>query len=412
MPQQEILDSKKYFQDFFPQVFNQSPFAQMEDLSVCLVFCLSGPGGGEWTLSFVRGQLIEVLPKKTSRAGICYSLNTTTFFQIASGQLNPQQAFFQGKVKLEGDTLTALKMATILTEFFSAYPFECAKEPTLEPQVIDPVRRSDPNLHGSAGSPDPAKDRNFIGNEDQDLPIVEERVYFESGDEDGKIEGVLAYREEARATTGVLIVPPHPYLGGNMDNNIVLCLAQSLALEGYVTLRFNYRGVGANQATLPVKQEELEAFWKESLSPGDNQKLVDVLAAITFLTGLVSQVQPSTLMSGGDKDKRVVLIGYSFGAYLAALATQDSPLVEALIMVAPPVAFHRFDSIKDANIPKLIIGSDNDFAYPPEVLQEFFDALKGTKKMCLLSGKDHFFIGQEKEIASLTHNFLAEYKPW
>jgi hypothetical protein len=377
MSQLELLDSQEYFYEFFPQTYNQSSFAQMKDLTVCLGFNLNGPGGRDWTLSFVEGQLREVIPRMTAQVELCYSLDTSTFFKIVSGQLKPQEAFFRGEIKLTGDTLKALKMANILTEFFSAYPYKSPIE----------------------------MDRKF---EEAKLPVIEEKVYYELEKGRDRIEGVLAYKEEIRAASRILIVPPHPYLGGNMDNNVVLFLAQALALSGFVTLRFNYRGVGNNQSAIPPDQKELEVFWKESLSPSDNEKLADVFAGISYLAQVISSAQPDTSVLASEEANEIVLVGYSFGAYLAALASKESSSVQALVLVAPPVDFHNFELLKTSRIPTLIIGSDNDFVNPPESLQRLYDSLQGTKKLYFLSGKDHFFIGQEKEMTSLVSDFLAE----
>jgi len=40
--------------------------------------------------------------------------------------LPPQQGFFQGDIRLEGNTIEALRTATALEEFFHIYPFTAA----------------------------------------------------------------------------------------------------------------------------------------------------------------------------------------------------------------------------------------------------------------------------------------------
>ena len=66
-------------------------------------------------------------------------------------------------------------------------------------------------------------------------------------------EGVVAQPDEGTGPwPGVVICHPHPLHGGNMDNNVVLALALGLAQEGFVTLRFNFRGVGGSQGEVEV----------------------------------------------------------------------------------------------------------------------------------------------------------------
>lgn len=47
----------------------------------------------------------------------------------------------------------------------------------------------------------------------------------------GSLEGRLTYREENSGQPGVILCSPHPLLAGNMDNNVVSALAETLALS-------------------------------------------------------------------------------------------------------------------------------------------------------------------------------------
>jgi len=78
--------------------------------------------------------------------------------------------------------------------------------------------------------------------------MIEEHVNFNS---DGlKLEGVLSYDENAVNPPSMLLCPPHPHLGGDMENNVITALCKVLAEKGFVTLRFNYRGVGHSESRL------------------------------------------------------------------------------------------------------------------------------------------------------------------
>ena len=61
-------------------------------------------------------------------------------------------------------------------------------------------------------------------------------------------EGIVAEPDELTdPVPGVLICHPGPLNGGNMDNNVVVAVSFALAEQGFVTMRFNFRGVGNSQ---------------------------------------------------------------------------------------------------------------------------------------------------------------------
>jgi len=340
----------------------------MEDLNTSVSFQLEGQGGGEWTLNFRQGKLKEILPFRAEHTDFSFKLHIDTFQQIVSGKLNPQQAFFRGDIRLEGDTFKALKMANILTQFFSAYPYDPDRREVEQPCQPEPRHQQ---------------------------PLTEERVQYGLEDQGGKIEGILAYRDESTSGTGIVVVPPHPLLGGNMDNNVVVAVSRHLATKGYITLRFNYRGVGRPMA-VPTLSEELETFWRESVVPDEEKKVEEVFLSIDFLRSQIGGIQ------------NIIIIGYSFGAYLAALCAARNPSIKALVMIAPPVQFHDFKFLKTAALPVCMVGSSSDFAYPVEGLKEFFNSLEGPKRLILIPNKDHFFLKQEERVASEIYGFLEE----
>jgi alpha/beta superfamily hydrolase len=52
--------------------------------------------------------------------------------------------------------------------------------------------------------------------------MIEEHVHFNS---DGlKLEGVLSYDENVLNPLIALLCPPHPHLGGDMENNVITAL--------------------------------------------------------------------------------------------------------------------------------------------------------------------------------------------
>ncbi|NNL67031.1 MAG: hypothetical protein HKP30_12360, partial [Myxococcales bacterium] len=65
------------------------------------------------------------------------------------------------------------------------------------------------------------------------------------------LDAELAYPAEGEPETTVLLLSPHPHLGGRMDNNLVRHLFVRAAEDGCAVLRFDYRGVGESTLRLP-----------------------------------------------------------------------------------------------------------------------------------------------------------------
>lgn len=120
------------------------------------------------------------------------------------------------------------------------------------------------------------------------------------------------YLRHPQAKGVALVCHPNPAQGGSMLNKVVSTLQRTARDASYSTLRFNYRGVGASAG-------------KHCLGPGE---VDDAEAALSWLCAQHPELP-------------VVLMGFSFGAYVAAmlagrLAVQGAA-VQQLFMVAPAV---------------------------------------------------------------------------
>jgi alpha/beta superfamily hydrolase len=132
-----------------------------------------------------------------------------------------------------------------------------------------------------------------------------------------------------------LILHPHPQYGGDMDNHVVMALASTLAACGATTLRFNFRGTGRSEGSHDSGRGEVD----------------DVRAAAALLS---RDRPPSPLM----------LVGYSFGAAVAAAASAHLQPA-ALVLVSPPIAYAPLPDISEST-PTLLIAGDRDSAAPAD----------------------------------------------
>src|SRR5271165_4778970 len=110
---------------------------------------------------------------------------------------------------------------------------------------------------------------------------ITEDVLFRAGDY--LHHGQMAYPEAGRALGAVVFAGPHPLLGGNMRNNVVRCLGDGLAQKGFITLRFDYRGVGRSQGPSVDVARHLAEFWQTSHAPGEMDFWEDVQGAAEFV---------------------------------------------------------------------------------------------------------------------------------
>lgn len=203
----------------------------------------------------------------------------------------------------------------------------------------------------------------------------------------GVLTGELAYGD-GPPRGSALLIGPHPYMGGTMDNNIIAHLALSLVGGGRVTMRFNYRDV-----TDDALAESMVAFWRTGHAPQDEALVAEAVAARDWLLGNV--------------DGPLVIVGYSFGAHAACAGLDDR--VSHVVLIAPTVKHHTYHGLESCRLPKLVIYSNDDFATTQLATETWFAGLaRPRSKKCLL-GCDHFFKGHEACVAACVAEFLGTH---
>ncbi len=218
---------------------------------------------------------------------------------------------------------------------------------------------------------------------------LEERVVIHGA---ARLEGLLTYPGDRTQCT-CLLAPPHPFMGGTLDNNVLRQLARVLSAEaGGVCLRFNYRGVGASEGAPVAVLAGMQQFWETGTAPHDPLFLEDCAAARQWL----EETAPLPLIG----------IGYSFGAH--SLVTSGLAGLAALILILPTVQYHDFAPLRAAGLPKLILYSDDDFATPRPALDDWLTGVAGPKRAVCIPRGQHFFRGQESLVAGICRDFILE----
>ncbi len=177
---------------------------------------------------------------------------------------------------------------------------------------------------------------------------------------------------------GALIAHPHPLYGGDLDNNVVRTAARAFENRGLATLRFNFRGVGASTGVY-----------------GDGVGEVDDL--IQTLAYLQTRSRPP-----------YHVVGYSFGAYIAARALLQGLAADAAWLISPPVAFMDLGFLPQVPRLHLIVVGDRDELCPLADLRALLAhmaAEAGPPEVRVIPGADHFFGGREEELFRVLKDF-------
>src|SRR5262249_11988825 len=177
---------------------------------------------------------------------------------------------------------------------------------------------------------------------------------------------------------GAVLCHPHPEYGGSMDNAVVVAVASALAAGGFTTLRFNFGGVGRS-----------EGGFSGGPAEGD-----DARAAFAALTGLLPPGQP------------LVVVGSSFGAWVALRRGAGAPGRRHVVAVGPPLGFldGSFLAAVPAPIP-FVAGARDQFCARAR-LARVLTAHAGRIELRTIGGADHFLLGREDEAATAVRGAL------
>jgi uncharacterized protein len=193
-----------------------------------------------------------------------------------------------------------------------------------------------------------------------------ERIFVEGGA--GRIETVLD-RPDGRPRGVALVAHPHPLYGGTLDNKVVQTLAKTFVELGYVSLRPNFRGVGASEGA-------------HDEGRGETEDLLSVVARAAKDFG----------------DLALVLAGFSFGA---AVQTQVAQRTHPARVVLVGVAVGRFPS---ETVPpdSIVIHGERDDTVPLSKVLDW--ARPQDLPVVVIPGADHFFHSRLHLIKSIVKN--------
>jgi uncharacterized protein len=175
----------------------------------------------------------------------------------------------------------------------------------------------------------------------------------------GAIEIAVSVPDKPAALA--IVCHPHPLFGGTMQNKVVTTLARVYRELGCVTLRFNFRGVGASAGA-----------FDQGIGESDDLQAVHDFARIRF------------------PDLPLELAGFSFGSYVAARMANVLK-ARRLVSVAPPVLSWDFATLHP-NMPWWVVQGESDEVVAPNAVYDFAVAHPCQPTLIRMPG-GHFFHG-------------------
>ena len=193
----------------------------------------------------------------------------------------------------------------------------------------------------------------------------------------GRLEALV--KEPVGLARGAAVVcHPHPIHGGTMHTKAVYRAAQGLNDAGLVTLRFNFRGVGASTGSFDEGIGERE----------------DLEAALDWL----EREYPMLPLFAG---------GFSFGSMVALSVGVDDKRVVALFGLGLPIEMGAYDYsfLGQTQKPILVVQGEDDEFGSGETVSKLLAALGTHITLVRIPGSDHFFTDRPDELRATVRGY-------
>jgi alpha/beta superfamily hydrolase len=201
--------------------------------------------------------------------------------------------------------------------------------------------------------------------------LIRETAVFIDGPQ-GPLEAL--YLDTADATGIALICHPNPVQGGTMLNKVVSTLQRTARDAGMLTLRFNYRGVGASAGSHDMGSGEVDDAW----------------AVARWLRAKHPELP-------------LTILGFSFGGFVAATLAgrleAEGEAVQQLFMVAPAVM--RITERLPQQATLTVIQPDADEVVDPQLVYDWSDKLERPHELLKVAECGHFFHGKLTDLKDL-----------
>jgi uncharacterized protein len=210
---------------------------------------------------------------------------------------------------------------------------------------------------------------------------VAHRSFFLKGPA-GRLEALLWTTPSTETNLVAVVCHPHPLFGGTMHNKVVYQAAKAIHRSGIPVLRFNFRGTGLSEG-------QHDRGW------GEKQ---DVQTAVNYL----AQEFPG---------RPILLAGFSFGSWVGLRVGCEDQRITHLIGLGIPVNSSDLSYLETCSKSKLIVAGSNDEFASRSKVEALFANMPEPKRLVIIEGTDHFFLGRLHEVAEAIGTWLGEARP-
>jgi hypothetical protein len=196
----------------------------------------------------------------------------------------------------------------------------------------------------------------------------------------GQLEAI--YRPAGGSAERVaLVLHPHPLYGGTMHNKVVYQTAKALQELGFVTLRFNFRGVGASSGG----------------HDGGRGGAEDARTALDWLL----ERQPHA--------REVLVAGFSFGASVAIRFGCGDARVQRIVSIGTPAQWFDPALLTACTKPIAFIHGAADDVAPLAPLQELLHGIgdRPNWQLRVIPDTGHFFENKLDELYEVVREIAA-----
>ncbi|HOJ15144.1 MAG TPA: alpha/beta hydrolase [Deltaproteobacteria bacterium] len=178
---------------------------------------------------------------------------------------------------------------------------------------------------------------------------------------------IEALFEDTGSDWCAVLAHPHSLMGGNMYNNVVASAWDACLSIGLSALRFNFRGVGSSGGSFDDGRGEMDDLACAAAYPG----------------------------------RPVVVVGYSFGAWVASRHAKRIDTPPPCILVSPPTSLFSFPDMRGD--PAWVVSGGSDPFSSPHSLTGIVDA----DRITVVRSADHFWFGQEEVLSKVLAGLLG-----
>ena len=197
----------------------------------------------------------------------------------------------------------------------------------------------------------------------------------------GQLEAIL--KEPTGEPKGIgLVCHPHPLGGGTMHNKVVFRAAAGLIDAGLITLRFNFRGVGA--------------------STGEHEDVLGGRDDVSYALDYLSREYPG---------EEITLAGFSYGSRTGMEVAMSDEKVVRLISIGTPVDKYRdYEFLTAVRKPILFVHGDKDeFGSVENVRKLYEEVAENTDaQLVVFENCGHFFDEHLNELRDVIKDWTVK----